>query len=373
MLRPHSSRGRCGTPASGWTSDAVAGLFQEFQQADGSISRRFGGTGLGLAISKRLAALMGGDIQVTSEPGKGSVFRFDLRLPITSPRVTSNDDETALYQDFSAALGALGRPLRVLVVDDRSINCVVVTKMLAPYTIDISTAGGGAGAISAAARSPFDVILMDMSMPEIDGLEATRRIRALGEGLATITIIALTANAYADDVKACKDAGMNDFLAKPTQKKQLVAAIMRVVERISGDRPTHAALERARGAPSATPKPAPGGAEPLFDRRVAAEIARDIGQQGLSEGINLLIDAVAEHLSLLRRASIATDREAIKRCAHSLKGEAATYGFIRLSKLARELENAAMTISEDEYRLGVDAIEAAFEETCAEARAAEAA
>ena len=209
--------------------DRVDALFTDFAQADASINRRFGGTGLGLAISRRIIEQMGGTIGVSSVAGAGATFRFNLALPWSDKLALHGRSDRAGAQDLKAAIAALGRPLRVLIAEDDATNRMVVVKMLREFAAETRIATDGLQAVQAAAEEDFDVVLMDVRMPEMDGLEATGAIRARGGRLAALPIIALTANAFPEDVKLCRESGMTDFLAKPLRKPAMVAAILRAI------------------------------------------------------------------------------------------------------------------------------------------------
>ncbi len=202
----------------GIPSDQIDGIFGRFTQADASVSRKFGGTGLGLAIARRIIEALGGEIAVESTPGKGSTFWFEVVLP------TAEMAETVLTDEPQASLPtAKEAPLRLLVVDDNSINRELVCALLEPFDIDIETANDGVEAVEAAARATYDLILMDVQMPNMDGLTATQRIRAAAApGAPRVPIIALTANALPEQVARCLEVGMDDHLGKPINPERLL-------------------------------------------------------------------------------------------------------------------------------------------------------
>jgi CheY-like chemotaxis protein len=214
----------------GIAPEKLGQLFSDFAQADASISRRFGGTGLGLAISRRIIEQMGGTIGVTSTPGEGSTFRFTLVLPWSQVRTSNQDEGRDEANDLMARIAGLDRPLKVLVAEDDAVNRMVVSKMLGAFDVELRVVTDGVEAVTAVSEGDYDIVLMDVRMPEMDGLAATRAIRAEGGRFAALPIIALTANAFPEDVKICREAGMSDFLAKPLRKPALAAALLRALD-----------------------------------------------------------------------------------------------------------------------------------------------
>lgn len=209
-------------------------LFQRFQQADESITRRFGGTGLGLAISRALVSAMHGEIGVESTLGKGSTFWFTLSLAVASGPPAER---------IEPAPGAAARPLQILVVDDSAMNADLVDALLQRLGHNVEIASDGASAVHACATKRYDIVFMDIQMPGMDGMEATRRIRALNSHNVNMPIVAMTANVMPDQVGKYRAVGMTDHLGKPIDRDRLCAILAHV----------------ARSAEPAAPPPAARG------------------------------------------------------------------------------------------------------------------
>ncbi len=208
----------------GMSEDTQTRLFAIFTQADGAITRRFGGTGLGLAISRQLARLMDGDLTVRSVEGRGSTFSLSLSIwdvPEVAPAEPKPGMATAGFAQPSRAL----RGVRVLLTDDNAINRQVVKLFLAPLGLEVVEAENGQEALDALAARPFDIVLLDVHMPVMDGREAIGRIRLSSEAWCSVPVIALTADAMAGDRERFIALGMTDYLSKPVDQRELVSKI----------------------------------------------------------------------------------------------------------------------------------------------------
>ncbi len=322
----------------GIAPEVLPQLFQAFQQADVSTTRKFGGTGLGLAITRRLARMMGGDAGADSTPGAGSRFWFTAWLEHGTPaQATARDAGGSLAELRRRHAGA-----RILLVEDNAINREVATDLLRDAGLTVDTAENGRVAVDTLTHRSYDLVLMDMLMPEMDGLEATRAVRRMSSGRA-IPILAMTANAFDDNREACLAAGMNDFVAKPVDPRILYATLNQWLSAVPP-----AAGSVGAGGTALPPfgQPRAQSADDIL-ARLAAEAGVDV-QRGLK-----VLSGKQDKLILLFRSmttSHRNDMSALEAClqrgahkdarriAHTLKGVAATLGATVLSELAHALE-----------------------------------
>jgi CheY-like chemotaxis protein len=224
-LRPEAGRLRFEIEDTGVgiPKRAQARLFERFNQADASTTRKFGGSGLGLAITRRLAELMGGDVGFKSAEGQGSTFWIDVGADATPAPAEAVESAATVLEG-----------VRILVVEDNATNRLIATKLLENLGADVVTACDGYAGVEAAEHGAFDLILMDIQMPGIDGVEAARRIRTLGGVAAETPIVALTANVLAHQRQSYLDAGMDGVVGKPIAPGALVAEIAAAAERRAG-------------------------------------------------------------------------------------------------------------------------------------------
>jgi PAS domain S-box-containing protein len=203
----------------GVAEDAQATLFERFEQADGSMTRKYGGSGLGLAITKRLAEMMGGSVGFTSRPGEGSTFWMEIGGEELAAPAAADEDPADIGE------------FRVLLVEDNPTNRLVISKLLQALGVVVECAEDGAAGVAAAAKGGYDLVLMDIQMPGMDGLEATRRIRAMDGPVSTTPVVAITANVLAEQKSSYEAAGMDGVVSKPVSAAALLSEIARVTER----------------------------------------------------------------------------------------------------------------------------------------------
>jgi PAS domain S-box-containing protein len=328
----------------GLSSDQLKHMFQSFQQADASTTRRFGGTGLGLAIAKQLAGLMGGQVGVQSALGEGSHFWFEVCLPLARSDVVDGHTAAEHYSDWSAGEGT-----RVLLVEDNELNQQVATELLQAVGCWVDIAVDGRQALNRLSEMRYDLVFMDMQIPLLDGLATTRLLRRL-PGLSTLPVIAITANASQRDRDACLAAGMNDFVSKPFEPQTLYAIVRRWLTETSAD-PKHLV----------TPESAVSGAVSalqLDGLDWVAGLRRVMGRHNLY--VDLLHRYLADQsplLQQLRAALAAGELVQAEWLVHGCKGASATIGADAVAQAASELEQALRAKRPvDELQIGLRAL-----------------
>jgi PAS domain S-box-containing protein len=316
----------------GINAEQLSSLFQAFEQADASTTRRYGGTGLGLAITRRLAQLMGGEAGVESRPGEGSTFWFTACLghghgimPVT-PAGGVGDPEAELRKRHGGA--------RLLLVEDNPINREVALELLHGAGLAVDVAVDGQDALDKARAIAYQLIVMDVQMPRMDGLQAARAIRSL-PGQAATPILAMTANVLEEDRRSCLEAGMNDFVAKPVDPKTLYAALLKWLPMAS---PV---------VPATVPAPL---ADPDRWRRQLADVPGLDLERGLAlvrgnatrylRLLKLFVDTHARDARYFGEELAAGDLASIKGRAHTLKGSAGNIGATGVSEAAALLHSA---------------------------------
>jgi CheY-like chemotaxis protein/HPt (histidine-containing phosphotransfer) domain-containing protein len=298
---------------TGIPSDKLESIFDNFTQADSSTTRRFGGTGLGLSIARRLIERMGGAIKVKSEPGCGTTFTFSLKL---EPR----GEAPALprVKPPPAILAGTTSSLHILVAEDSEDNQILMSAFLTKSPHRVSFANNGWEAVHAFLSHRFDLVIMDVQMPVMDGLEATRRIRELEaeRGLSRIPILAMTASALAHDREATAAAGCDRHLTKPLTRERLLAS-----------------LAEFTAPPDANTGPSTGSNEapPIWPRI----------PEGLEELAATFLDSRRRELDVLRQLLSRSEYDEIRKRGHQLKGAGGGYGFPELTQIGATIEQAA--------------------------------
>jgi signal transduction histidine kinase/DNA-binding response OmpR family regulator len=305
----------------GIPEDKRKDIFQSFLQADDSITRKYGGTGLGLAICQLLVELMGGELSLRSEEGRGSTFSFTSDLKVGDPAAVERERREAEIPAPSIP------PMSVLLADDNPLNRELASTLLTEQGHRVLAVKNGIEALNALRETPFDLVLMDIQMPIMDGISATRAIRDPNSGATdpNIPIVALTAHALKGDRERFLEAGMNDYIAKPIKMRDFYNTIARAIN----------------GRPAALPAPeeerGPNAAANPFDRENALEMLG--GKQGLLARMDeIFLRDVPRELDELTDSFRAGDWANAKRLAHSIKGAARTVGAQRLGAIAEQME-----------------------------------
>ncbi len=301
----------------GIADEARIRLFKEFSQVDSSINRRFGGSGLGLAICGRLVEAMGGAIEVTSTLGVGSTFSFTVPYAAGSAAVQA--------EEIARAAARLEPGRKILLVEDNAVNRQVATGLLAKLGVVVELAENGRQAVEMVTGGAFDLVLMDMQMPVMDGLAATRQLRSAG---CAVPIVGLTANAFVSDREACLAAGMNDFMTKPVNRDKLHTMLVKWL-----------ASERADASPEPEEVDTPDLVDLLQQRSLEAELGVDT-MSTLKAGFWL--DAHAQ-FDQIRQAHNVNDDRKVDDILHTLKGAANTLGYQALAQAAQSAREATLT------------------------------
>ncbi|HAT33826.1 MAG TPA: hybrid sensor histidine kinase/response regulator [Janthinobacterium sp.] len=320
----------------GLSREEMGKLFQSFQQADTSTTRAYGGTGLGLAICKQLAQLMGGEVGVSSVAGAGSTFWFTARLGVSGASVPGMHDKVngaaaaMLASANAAAVMAALKHARILLVEDNTFNQQIALEMLEEAGASVCLANNGAEALALLGQTDFDCVLMDVQMPLMDGLEATRRIRADAR-LAGMRVLAMTATATSEDRVRCVEAGMDDFISKPIQPAMMYQTIANWL-------PEREPL--AAPAPRAAPafKPTLAGDPAVIDLSILAKLLGFHPQKVRKFAFKFLQsaqDGFADIAAALARG----DLQQVRELGHRIKSSARTVGALGMAELCQELEN----------------------------------
>jgi signal transduction histidine kinase/CheY-like chemotaxis protein len=338
----------------GMTAEQVSRLFQPFSQADASTTRKFGGTGLGLTISKRLAQILGGDIEVQTQEGAGSTFKFWINAgPREGVKLLRNlTHEQLSIPDLSTQ--SKGREIRlqgtVLLVEDGEDNQHLLTAFLEHAGMKVTLAVNGEIAVRFALATEFDLILMDMQMPVMDGYRATGELRKAGY---TKPIVALTAHAMADDRLKCLQAGCTEYLSKPVDRqKLLMTCAIYLPTAILSPRPPQPPVAVVQSEPPTESKPTPPPAPTPPPEILRSSMATD---PRVARVLEKFISRLPERVSQIQLALAEGDLESLRQAVHNLKGAGSGYGYRPISEQSARAEDALKTEkSLEEIRRQVD-------------------
>ena len=328
----------------GIPADKLEKIFDKFTQADGSITRRYGGTGLGLTITRRLVEMFGGKIWVESMEGHGSKFfvRIPLEVALKPKRATVEDKVNG-----SEKISFDGRSPQILLVEDNAVNQKVVLAILSKRGFHVEVASNGLEAIAALQKDVFDLVLMDVQMPYMDGIEATRKIRE-EHGLHELPIIAMTAHAMTGDREKCIKAGMNDYVSKPVNPNTLVHTIMRYLDSAAG-----------KSVPVIAKAAAMPGVSPLqtIDHGLAARLTDN--DNNLFRGILMLFLQMApERIEKIQTAIARNDRNAIEREVRKIRSAAERIAAVSVAASAMRLMEAVQDQCQEDMLSSLIALEA---------------
>ena len=304
----------------GIAQEHLGSLFQEFHQLDSGLNRRFSGTGLGLAIVARLVAHMGGTLGVESQLGKGSCFWISLPMPQVSPQWVVPE-----MKPLPLSKG------RILLVEDSPTNQIVARALLEKVGCQVDVVATGLAALERMQQQPFDLVLMDISMPGMDGMEATRQIRALGGEFAQLPIVAMTAHAFAQDRASCLAAGMNDYLSKPLQRERLHEVVARWLYTAESPREESLPL---------VPEVSAWVTQPILELSVLETLQAETTPEVLQQVVSLYVQELGEHSAALSDAVVVQDLTLAAAHSHAIKSSSGALGAMALYQAASELEQA---------------------------------
>ena len=346
----------------GISPDVRDQLFEKFSQGDASISRRYGGTGLGLSICRMLVEALGGEIDVESELGEGSTFWFEIPVSVAQPAAQDNDgadvDDDMVQDDTLAGF-------RILLAEDNPINQQIAVSLLCDAGAEVKAVMNGLEAVAQVQADTYDVVLMDIRMPELDGVEAAKRVRALGGRYAELPIIAMTANAMRGDRDTYLDAGMNDYVSKPLSFGKLFRTILKWAQ-ASDPEPVAAATGSTGSAADESPELDSGDAPEEDVTSGRSDLENDVidgletalGRERVRDLVGLQVKTARDLMDRLQEGMASGDDDMTTGAAHDLKSTFGQFGALRASDVAATIETAMRDGRRDEAR---DALEACLE------------
>ena len=322
----------------GMTEEQRARVFEAFVQADASTSRKYGGTGLGLAICKRLVEAMGGDIAVSSVPGRGSTFRFSIRFRLAEaiPAADALGRPVAEITGTTSAAGddALAVSLRLLLAEDNDVNRMLISAMLTRLGHRIDAVADGRAVVAALQAADYDVVLLDMEMPVMDGRSTARAIRRMNGPASRLPIVGISADALPEHRDGHMAAGLDAYLTKPIDWEHLHAVIVDLATRPRGDRAVP-----VPDVADAVPERDLFARLPLVDRVKLSELRLALGSESLDGMLRLLPETAMRELTAVRSSLQGNRPRDLRQAAHTLAGLAANFGTPRMAAIARALND----------------------------------
>jgi signal transduction histidine kinase/DNA-binding response OmpR family regulator len=340
-------------------------IFKAFDQADNTMTRQFGGTGLGLTITKQLAELLGGELILQSEPGKGSVFSLliDPGVDIESSPMMSSFRKIEKAQKSMCSFNEVHLSGCVLVAEDDDMNQIVISDMLRKMGLQVTIVDNGRKAVEQATSKPYDLIIMDMHMPELDGHSTTRALRQKG---MTLPIIAFTASVMKTEIKQCHDAGCDDFIGKPVDTNELCEKLMKYLPQKNNPTAPQAPGESEKVVVESSDEAGTnhGSAEEQIEQCCIdlEELHKRVNNEALIQSMfSVFLDKYPSKVEQLGEAVKRANCEEVRSGAHGLKGAAASIGATSLSQAAYALECAGREGHQDTFESLFEIIETEFE------------
>ena len=329
----------------GISEDGLSRLFRKFEQEDETTARRYGGTGLGLAISKQLAEAMGGGIEVKSTKGVGSTFSFYVRVEVGDPAAVK---AAAVATPAQAGRELSGLNLKILLAEDNLTTQFIIARMLTIWGQTVASVADGGAAVTRAMDEKFDLILMDMQMPVMDGDEATRHIREGNGASAATPVLALTADGIVEHHQRYLDAGCRMVLTKPIVWGDLARAIRQLA---AGDAGIAPILENAAAVAAVAPGPLPEAEPPsespapVLNAAIFGGLKDVLPPEDFAKILNQLLDALPQYRARIEEQLTAGDHQQAKRAAHKLRGVCAQIGADDVSQLAEWIEEQSADVA----------------------------
>ncbi len=332
----------------GIPKEKIDQLFEPFCQVDVSTTRQYGGTGLGLAICKRLVEQMQGRIWIESKVGEGSTFKFSIQLPVYKQPFTNYDSsessDHSIWQSLNDLPNSVDTPLRILLTEDISLNQKVALKMISSFGYEADIANNGREAVEAIQKKPYDLIFMDVQMPEMDGLEATHIIRE-NKQISQPYIVAMTAHAMKNDREDCLSAGMSDYISKPIRKRDLAEAIKKCPICVAPPALVQGSVEPVQQPEQSAASPSNAfnadlnlEGVPVLDTHVIEQISKD--SSFIKEVYHSFLSDAPNRLREIQTALDDEDSLSLEKSAHAFKSLSSCIGAMTLFHICKQIEAA---------------------------------